>query len=131
MSIFLRMVGAALIAGILALALRQQGRDLSLLLTVTVCCMVLAAAVTYLESVMDFVRQLQSVGNLNGELMNTMLKAVGIGLIAELAGLICADSGSGALGKAIEILAAAAILWLGIPLMRSLLALVEQVMGEV
>ena len=131
MSTFLRVVGAALIGAILALALRQQGKELSLLLTVTVCCMVLAAAVTYLETVMDFARQLQSVGNLNGELMNTMLRAVGIGLIAEIAGLICAGSGSGALGKAIEILAAAAILWLGIPLMRALLELVEQVMGEV
>lgn len=131
MTAFWQQLAGALIAVVLGLALSRQGKDITLLLSIAVCCMVLLAAVSYLEPVVEFVEQLQVMGNLNSDMLKIMLKAVGIGLVAEIAILICGDSGNSAMGKAIQILASAAVLWLAIPLMTSLLELVQKIVGEV
>lgn len=128
---FLQVVAAVLVAVVLGLSLSKQGKDIPLLLGIAVCCMALAAAVSYLEPVVDFIRSLQALGGLDSDMMSIMLKAVGIGLIAEVAGLICADSGNGALGKTVQIVASAAVLWLSVPLMTALMELIQKIVGEV
>lgn len=131
MTVFLQVVAGVIVAVVLGLALSKQGKDITLLLGIAVCCMALAAAASYLEPVIDFIRSLQALGGLNSDMLGIMLKAVGIGLIAEVAGLICADSGNGALGKTIQIVASAAVLWLSVPLMTALLELIQKIVGEV
>lgn len=131
MTAYLNAVAGVLIAAVLGVVLSRQGKDISLLLSLAVCCMVLLVAVRYLEPVMEFLDTLATLSNLDSDLMNTMLKVVGIGLIAELASLICADSGNSAMGKAVEFLAAGAVLWLSIPMMTTLLELIQQIVGQV
>lgn len=80
---------------------------------------------------MMLIETLKDTAQLDSDLFQTILKAVGIGLIGELASLICADSGNAALGKTVEILTAGVILWLSIPLMTALLELVQQMVGSV
>lgn len=131
MTAFWQVLAGVLISVVMGLALSKQGRDITLLMSIAVCCMVLLVAVSYLKPVLDFVNQLKTVGNLDNNLLKIMLKAVGIGLIAEIATLICNDSGNSALGKTVQILASAVLLWLAIPLMGSLLELVQKIVGEV
>ena len=131
MNAFWQVVAGVLISVVLGLALSKQGRDITLLMSIAVCCMVMLAAVSYLKPVLDFVNQLQTIGNLDNDLLKIMLKAVGIGLVAEIATLICNDSGNSALGKAVQILASVVVLWLAIPLMSSLMNLVQKIVGGV
>lgn len=131
MDTVLKVFCAALITVILGLTLRQQGKDMALLLSIAVCCMVVAAGVAYFTPVVDFVRQLNGNTGTDPELMQILLKSVGIGLIAEIASLICTDAGNAALGKTINILATAVILWLALPLMQSLLELVLKTMEDI
>ena len=70
-------------------------------------------------------------GNLEPELLHSVLKAVGIGLLAELTGQICADSGNASLGKSLQILATAVILWLMLPLFTQLIDLLEEILGAI
>lgn len=128
---YLQVIAGALVAVVLGLALSKQGKDITLLLGLAVCCMVLAAAIAYLKPVMEFITKLKSIGQLDSQWISVMLKAVGIGLIAELSSLICADSGNSALGKTIQILASAAILWLSVPLMSALMDLIQKILGEI
>lgn len=125
--------GAALVllAVILALALDKQEKEMGLLLTLAVCCMISGLALSYLRPVVSFINQLQTIGQLNGEMLQILLKVVGIGLIGEIAGLICADAGKAAMGKALQLLSAAVILWLSLPLLSELLELVQRILGEV
>ena len=131
MDLFYQIVGIALVAVVLGVALKRQGQDITLLLGLCVCCIVLMAMLSYLEPVMDFVEHLQSISNLDSQLLGVVMKAVGIALIAELAMLVCTDSGNAALGKAIQLASTGVILWLSLPLMRALLELVERIVGEV
>lgn len=122
---------AVLLTVILGLVLGKQGKEVGLLLTLAVCCMVGALAISYLTPVVDFVRHLQAVGQLDSDILEILLKVVGIGLVAEIAGLICSDAGNAALGKTLQMLSAAVILWLSIPLLQKLLELLQQILGEV
>ena len=57
-----------------------------------------------------------------------LLKIVGICFTAEIASLICEDSGNAALGKALQSLAGAVILYLSLPMLTKLLDLVEGIL---
>lgn len=131
MDIFLKASAGVFIAVILCLSLAKQGKDLSLLLTVVVCCGVVTAAVTYLQPVIDFLKRLQTIGQLDSEIFQTLLKAVGIGLLAEIMSLICTDAGNASLGKTLQILATAVILWMSIPMLNALLELIDTILGAV
>lgn len=126
-----RTVAGVMLALILGITLSKQNKDFTTLLTVLVCCMVVTVAISFLEPVMAFFTQLRSIGNMDAQIMQIMLKCVGISLVAEIAGMICSDSGFGAMGKAIRILAMAAVLWLSLPLMTSLMEMLQGIMGEV
>ena len=128
---FLKAIVGILIAVILALTLDKQGKDISLLLILFVCCAVVTVAISYLQPVINFFRKLQTLGDLDPEMLRVVLKAVGIGLLAELTGLICADAGNVSLGKALQILAAAVILWLMLPLFTQLIEMIENILGAV
>ena len=130
MDLFLKAVAAALITAVIGLVLARQGKDMFLLLTLAACAMIGAVAFTFLKSVISFLQRLTEMTKLNTDLLAVVLKTVGIGLIGELAGLICSDAGNAALAKSIQILTTAVILWLSIPLFESLLDLVQAILGE-
>lgn len=124
----------ALACGLAGIVLQQlldrQGSGVGIPFAVAVCLFVLAAAVSYLQPVLEFLHTLQKIACLDQQMLSVLLKAVGIGLVAEIASLICADSGNGALGRTIEIAAAAALLWLSIPMLTALLELLQRITGE-
>lgn len=122
---------AVLLAVILVLALGKQGKEAGLLLTLAVCCMLGVLALSYLEPVVALVHRLQDMTGLDSGMLQILLKAVGIGIIGEIAGLICTDAGNAALGKALQLLSAAVILWLSIPLINALLELLQEMLGEI
>lgn len=119
-----------LIAVVLGLAVGKQEKDISVLLTMAVCCMTAMIAVSYLETVLDFLWELESVGNIQNGFLGILLKAVGIALIAEVAGMICSDAGNGSLGKTLQMLGSVVILYLSIPIYNALLTLIREILGE-
>lgn len=130
MAEYIKWAAVVLIGLILSLVIGRQSRDMSLLLTLAVCVLVSIAALTFLEPVLDLLRELRRLGNLSGEAISILLKAAGIGLLSELASLICADAGEGAMGRALQILSNAAILWLSLPLFQQILTMIEGVLAQ-
>lgn len=130
MDTFFRVVGGVLIAVVLGVTLSRQSQDITLVLSVGVCCMVAAVAATFLTPVMDLIHRLQQLAQLDEQALSTVLKIVGIGLVGEIAAMVCTDAGNSALGKAVQIAASAAVLWLSVPLMESLLALIREVLDQ-
>lgn len=130
MDTFWKAVAGALLAVILGLAMGKQEKDVSALLNIAVCCMVAVIAVNFLEPVFDLLRELESVGDLQDGMLGILLKAAGIALVAELAGMICNDAGNGSLGKALQMLGSAVVLYLSIPVFNALLTLIRDILGE-
>ena len=131
MSSFFQVTGGVLLSVILGLTLSKYGKDFSVVLILLVSCMVLAVMAAYLEPIIDFVGELLRLSELQNDLLTPVLKATAIGIVAEIASLICTDSGNAALGKSIQLLAVAVILWLALPLLRSLLELMQRMLGNI
>ena len=131
MTAFLQAAAAVLLAVVLGLMLNKQGKDMGTVLSIAVCCMVAMIAISYLQPVVEFLQKLETLGGLDESMVGILLKAVGIGFVAEIAGLICSDAGNSSLGKSIQILGSAVMLWLSIPLFNSLIELVQEILGEI
>lgn len=128
---FIQCCGAVLIAVILTLLIGKERKDLGLLLSAGACAMVAISALQYLRPVLQFISQLESLGNLDDSIVSVLLKVVGIGMLGEIAGLICTDSGNSALGKTLQYMSAAVIIWLSLPLFSMLMELLQRIMGTV
>ena len=131
MVLFWKAAGAALIAVVLGLALSKQQKDIGTMLTMAVCCMISGAALVYLEPVLEFLRELEGLGEMQGDILGILLKGAGIGLVAEIAAMVCSDAGNASLGKTLQFLGGSVILYLSIPVFRSFLDVIREILGGI
>ena len=131
MSLLLKASAGVLTALILWLTLNKHAKDMSVLLTLAVCAMVVTVSIGFLQPVVSFLRRIQELGNLDSDLLSVVLKVVGIGLITEIATLICKDAGNESMGKALQLLSTVAVLWMSIPVFERLLSLLDKILGTV
>ena len=92
--------------------------------------LILLLVIEYIRPVADFIRMLAQMTKLDTTLTKTMFKMVGIAIVAEIAELLCGDGGNQAIGKTIQLLASALILYLSLPMMTAFLELIEGILGE-
>ena len=130
MTLFVQVCGAVLLAVILIPALKSHGKEIGTLLAIAVCCMVALAALHYLSPVLDFLQTLEGLGGLDSSMTTTLLKAAGIGMITEIATLVCKDAGNESMGKTMQLMGTAVILWLSLPLFTALIELLQKILGE-
>lgn len=94
MDFFLKVTAIILMTSVLSLVLTKQSADISLTLIVTVCCVVITAALSYIQPIWNFLLKLVEIGGIRSELLEILLKVVGIGMISQITELVCADSGN-------------------------------------
>lgn len=131
MTLFWKTLAAVFITLILVPALEKQGKDMAVVLTVVVCCMVGAGVFVFLEPVISFLYELQQMTHMDFETMKTLMKLVGIGLLGEIVSVICADAGCSSLGKGLQLLTSGLILSLSVPIMESLTELIRELLGGI
>lgn len=131
MSVFWKTAAGILTAIILWINLNQSNKDTSVLMTLAVCAMAMMAAASFLQPVVSFVDKIQDIGKLDAGLVSTVLKVVGVGIITEIAALICKDAGNESMGKALQFVSAGVVLWISIPVFEKLLALLDKILGGV
>lgn len=127
---FLQVVAAVLLAVIFVLCLKQSQTGIGQLLSLLVCGMVIISAAAYIKPVIEFVNSVQRMSMVDSGMLNILFKVVGVSVTAEIAELICSDSGNSAMGKTVQFMASAVVVWLSIPLMSSLLELIEGVLSD-
>lgn len=127
---FWKAAALALIAGVLSLTLKNQDKEYGLLLSIAACLMVTAITVTYLRPVYAFLKELETLGDLRGDMLAILIKALGVGLASEIASMICTDAGNASLTKAIQLLGGAVILYLSVPMFSALMDLIQKIVGE-
>lgn len=128
---FLQTAAGVIAAAVLWIILSKQGKEYALLLSLGACALVLLVVFQFFQPVVDLLHQLQKLANLQPQWISVLLKALGIGLVVEMGALICSDAGNAALAKTMQILGSAAVLWLSVPLINSLIALLQQILGEI
>ena len=127
----MKAAAGALIAAMLGIILQRQGKEYAFVLVLAVSIMGACLTVSYIKPVISFLERLREIGNLDGDVLKILLKAVGIGLIGEITATICSDSGNASLGKMLQLLSAAVILWLSMPILEQVMDLIAEVLEGV
>lgn len=125
---FFQAAGAVVILVILCLLVSSRDKSFGSLLVMGGCAMVLMLGISYLSPVVSFLQDLQSLGNLQPELVKILMKVTGIGILTEITVLLCADSGNSSLGQSLRILSTGVILWLALPIFQAMLDLVQSIL---
>ena len=126
---FWKTTALVLLTVILSLSLDKTERDISAVMGIVALCIAACAAVTILKPVLNYLVELQRLFHLPDDLISILMKAVGIALVAELSASICADAGNASLGKMLQILGGAAVLTLSVPMFRTLMTIIKEMIG--
>lgn len=106
------------IAGVLiALPLRKEKGEYSAFISMAVCICIFIYIVTKVETILDFVKRLESMVSIDDSYIALVIKMVGITYVAEFAMNVCKDAGYGAIGNQIEMFAKLSILVVSIPVL--------------
>ena len=131
MSIFLKAAAGVLAAVTVWLCISKYNKDVSVIVTMAVCAMVLVCARTFIQPIIVFLEKLQATGNLDRDLISAIFKVVGISVIGELCMLVCKDAGNESMGKSLLFLSATVAIWISIPVFEKLLSLLDEILGSI
>lgn len=128
MEVFWKAAAVMILTIILGAAIGKTEKDISIVLSVAACCMIVMIAIQYLSEVVLFLLEFANSSNQQNRFMDTLLKISGVALITELTGLISADAGNSSLAKAMQILGNAAILFLSLPVFEAFFSMIQEIM---
>ncbi len=128
MELLLKSIICGIATLILTLVIPSGRKEVKMLLGIVGCCMVAAAAASYLQPLVEFVRQVEKMGSLNSQMIDILWKVVGVGILSEIASLICKDMDNSSLAKMIQFISTASVFWLTIPLFQEFIRLIEDVL---
>lgn len=131
MEFFLKATIGMVISLICYLLISKQGKDFSVLLTVATCTLIAISTLNYIAPIINFIHTLEQLGNLDTQIIQIMLRAVGIGFLAEIVSPMFNDAGNAAMGKMLQFLAATIILWLSIPLFTKMIDLIKEILQAI
>lgn len=125
MAILLKLSAAALVASAVCLLLKKSNPEMGLALSVLVCAGAFALVAGLLSPVMEILEAARKLSGLSEALFYPVIKAVGIGIWVKLSSDVCRDSGQGAMAGCMEIAGAICALYVALPLMETLLDMLE------
>lgn len=124
-------IGICLLTCILIIITGKQNKDIALILSIAGTIAVSAISVSFLTPVIDYMKQLSQAASFSTAHLNVLMKATGVGLVAELAATVCSDSGNSSLGNVIRLMSSAVILCLSVPVFQALMKLIGSILGEI
>ena len=126
MDIIIRAAAAAVVGSILALLLKKNTPELSLMAAMATGMTVIFLAVSLCGGIVDVLRRAVRVSGAAAMYVSPVMKCVGIGLITNLAGQVCRDAQQGTAASAVELCGVFCALYAALPLVESLLTVVER-----
>lgn len=129
MELYWKVIAAVFTALILCTHIGKQEKEFASLVAMAVCCMGTVAALTFLRPIMEMIREMEAMTNIEHDILQILLKSTGIALVAELSALICQDAGYTAMARTVQMLGCTVILYLSVPVISMLLNLIRDILG--
>jgi stage III sporulation protein AD len=109
-----------------ALSLKSRTPELSSMLSLAICIVIISICVSRLKSIISVVDRLNSYIDIDSGYLIILLKLVGIAYVCEFAAGISREAGYGAIASQIELLGKLTMMVVSLPV---LLAVIEMVVG--
>ena len=128
MEAVVKIAACALLASAVSLLLKRKNPELTVPLAAAVCCVSLVSLTGLLRPVLAVMEKAKRLSGLSEAYFLPVTKCVLIGILAKTAADLCRDSGQSALAGAVELGGAAAALFVSLPLLETLLGLLERLL---
>lgn len=128
MDTYFKIIGLAMVGVLLSIVISKSSKDYSTVLVLVVCGGIVVGIAAFLRPVLNLIERLTDTIGEHGKWLSTLLKAVGISFVGEVCSSICSDSGQGTIAKMLQYATAVTILWTCIPMIESLLDLVQSIL---
>ena len=128
MELVVRICAASLLGCGAGLLLKKNALPMTLPLSMAVCALTVLFSVEALRPVLEAVGKARSLSGLAPAYFTPVAKCVVIGLLSKTAADLCRDGGHTAMAGAVEYGGAAAALWVSLPLLETLLGLLERLL---
>ena len=124
----IRFAAAALLGTAVCLLLKKSNPELQVPLAAAVCAFTLWGAAGLLKPVKEFLQRAEGLSALSGAYFLPVAKCVVIGILSHGAAELCRDGGQSAMAGAVELGGTAAALYVSLPLLTTLLELMEKLL---
>lgn len=118
-------VGAVIVAAVLAILLRSYKPEYALLISLLVSVGVIAIFIPYVKDILRFLESAARLVSGAKGWVEPVIKSLGVAILTELAGDICRDCGESSMASKVEMLGKVTIIVLALPLATELLNLVS------
>ena len=114
---------------VLGSAIGKTEKDLTVVLSLSACCIILMVALRYLSDVLAFLWELGNRVSDRNPFTGILMRIAGVSLVTEVSSLLSSDAGNSSLGKAMQILGNSVILFLSLPILEAFLTVIQEIMG--
>lgn len=120
-------VGAAMVAMLLAVTLREIKKEYAVLLSLLCAVALMLWAVGTMAPIIEQIEALVDSTELNPQYGEILLKSLGIAVCTQLACDVCKDAGETAIGTKVEFCGRVCLVALSLPLFSEILSLAQRI----
>lgn len=118
MEIIIKISVFAVIVSILSILLKKNSPDISFMLVIVACSIMIYFVSQLLGNVIDFFKNIAQVSGVPSAVPAVMLKTAGIAIIAKFGADMCRDAGHQSSAAAVEFAGSVVAIYVAIPLMQ-------------
>lgn len=126
MEAVIRAAVLACVGTLSALIIRRGSPELASALAIAVCCACAFIAVRLFSPIASELERASRFSGLSPAVLAPVMKCAGIGVVSKIASGLCRDGGQQAMASAVELAGAAGALCAAMPLVSSLLDMLER-----
>ena len=128
MESIVKIAAVAVTAALCAVVVKKQVPEIGLALGLLAGALILFFSLSALQGVKDLMESLADTAGLSPAVLTPVVKTVGIAIITRIAAEVCRDAKEGGIAAFVEVAGAAGALFVCLPLMKAVLAMVEDIL---
>lgn len=123
-----KIAAVAIVAALCAVTVKKQVPEIGLVLGLLAGALILSFSVTALTSVKTLIETLADAAGLSPAVLTPVIKTVGIAIVTKLTAEVCRDAKEGGIAAFVETAGAAGALFVCLPLMEAVIAMIEELL---
>lgn len=121
----IKVVGFAIIASILVVVLKEQRKDIALILAIFSSIAIVFFAIGKISEIIELLDNLALKSGINKDYLMIIIKVTGIAYLVEFGKNVCIDAGQTSIATKLEMAGKVIIVSLSIPIITSLLTVLS------
>ncbi len=127
MTVLFKLCGAAIIASICVLILKDSAKQASAVIAVFSCLLILSGAILRFSGAIETINEIMKDSKMT-DYASVMLKSLGVGIVVNTVGGICRDMGESSLSSGIELAGKVEILLICLPLITDTVSMIKELL---